>query len=64
MTMRLSCIVMEIWRLKSQTDARKHGRTDAQVILYSIKMLCNALDGQKQPKRELRSTAEGVSAVV
>jgi len=26
-TMRLSCTVMEIWRLKSWTHARTHGRT-------------------------------------
>jgi len=28
--MRLSCTVMEIWRLKSWTDGRTHARTDGR----------------------------------
>jgi len=40
-TMRLSCTVMEIWSLKCWRDGRTHGRTDAQMILYSVE--CYAL---------------------
>jgi len=41
-TMHLSCTVMEIWSLKCWTD----GRTNAQVILYSVQCYCIALDRQ------------------
>jgi len=43
-TMRLSCTVMEIWRLKCWTHARTDGRS-ADFILYPV--LCIALDKQK-----------------
>jgi len=46
-TMRLSCIVMEIWRLKSSTNAR----TDAQVILESVQ--CYALHWTDNKTTEL-----------
>jgi len=44
-TTSLSHTVMEIWRLKSWTD----GRTDAQVILYSVQ--CYALHSTDKKKQ-------------
>jgi len=39
-TMRLSCTIMEIWRFKSWTNARTHGRTLRWFYTLSNAMYC------------------------
>jgi len=46
----ICCDHASLWRYEASNVGRTHGRTDAQVILYSVQCYCIALDGQKDHK--------------